>query len=81
MSPVPPNFRQLRRMSPISLADRSNSTAEEQERFFQLSVSLSAYVGQDTLAQSCPDGAAVIDLCSRVSPAHTHARLSTTGSY
>ncbi|KWU44592.1 hypothetical protein RHOSPDRAFT_33920 [Rhodotorula sp. JG-1b] len=44
---------------------RSNLTADEQERFFQLSVSLSAYVGQDTLAQSCPDGAVVIDLCSR----------------
>ncbi|GAA5984734.1 hypothetical protein JCM10908_003478 [Rhodotorula pacifica] len=44
---------------------RTRLSPEEQERFFQLSVSLSAYVGQDTLAQSCPDAAAVIDLCSR----------------
>ncbi|GAA5868574.1 hypothetical protein JCM3774_005433 [Rhodotorula dairenensis] len=44
---------------------RSRLSPEEQERFFQLSVSLSAYVGQETLAESCPAGAAVIDLCSR----------------
>ncbi|BGP57780.1 hypothetical protein JCM8202v2_005427 [Rhodotorula sphaerocarpa] len=44
---------------------RLQLTPEEQERFFQLSVSLSAYVGQETLAASCPDAAAIIDLCSR----------------
>ncbi|POY74692.1 hypothetical protein BMF94_2167 [Rhodotorula taiwanensis] len=44
---------------------RAQLTAEEQEKFFQLSVSLSAYVGQETLVPSCPNAASVIDLCSR----------------
>lgn len=47
--------------------DRAELTPEQQEQFFQLSVSVASYVGQQTLGVSCSSAAALIDLCSRVS--------------
>ncbi|ORY73105.1 hypothetical protein BCR35DRAFT_307372 [Leucosporidium creatinivorum] len=44
---------------------REELTSEQKEQFFQLSVSVASYVGQQTLAASCSSAAAIIDLCSR----------------
>ncbi|GAA5900110.1 hypothetical protein JCM5296_002059 [Sporobolomyces johnsonii] len=44
---------------------RRELSQEEQERFFQLSMALAAYVGQETLTAACPNGGALLDLCSR----------------
>ncbi|GAA5964675.1 hypothetical protein JCM3765_004349 [Sporobolomyces pararoseus] len=46
-------------------ADREKLTAEEQERFFHLSVAVSTYVGQSTVLNSCDTPAALMDLLSR----------------
>ncbi|GAA5919477.1 hypothetical protein JCM1841_002222 [Sporobolomyces salmonicolor] len=55
---------------------RRELSQEEQERFFQLSMALASYVGQETLTAACPNGGALLDLCSRF----THNSFALTSS-